>query len=95
MNPEFGTTLVQHLNQSCVFVVLQSNIIKIKFDKAELGLRDVPLPRGGYSIYPWVGRYGQVPHTLNLFKTNIADFPTLFKTEFQTCGYKLADFLVV
>ena len=47
MNPEFGTTLVQHLNQSCVFVVLQSNIIKIKFDKAELGLRDVPLPRGG------------------------------------------------
>ena len=23
------------------------------------------------------------PHTLTLFKTNIADFPTLFKTEFQ------------
>ena len=23
------------------------------------------------------------PHTLTLFKTNIADFPTLFKTEFR------------
>ena len=38
---------------------------------------------GGYSIYPWVGRYGAPPHTLTLFKTNIADFPTLFKTEFR------------
>ena len=38
---------------------------------------------GGYSIYPWVGRCGAAPHTLTLFKTNIADFPTLFKTEFQ------------
>ena len=36
---------------------------------------------GGYSIYPWVGRCGAAPHTLTLFKTNIADFPTLFKTE--------------
>ena len=43
-----------------------------------------PPPRvgGGYSIYPWVGRCGAAPHTLTLFKTNIADFPTLFKTEF-------------
>ena len=24
-----------------------------------------------------------VPHTLTLFKTNIADFPTLLKTEFR------------
>ena len=38
---------------------------------------------GGYSIYPWVGRCGAAPHTLTLFKTNIADFPTLFKTEFR------------
>ena len=38
---------------------------------------------GGYSIYPWVGRCGTAPHTLTLFKTNIADFPTLFKTEFR------------
>ena len=39
-------------------------------------------PGGGeYSIYPWVGRCGAAPHTLTLFKTNIADFPTLFKTE--------------
>ena len=38
---------------------------------------------GGYSIYPWVGRCGAALHTLTLFKTNIADFPTLFKTEFR------------
>ena len=38
---------------------------------------------GGYSIYPWVGRCSQAPHTLTLFKTNITDFPTLFKTELR------------
>ena len=38
---------------------------------------------GGYSIYPWVGRCGAAPHTLTLFQTNIADFPTLLKTEFR------------
>ena len=38
---------------------------------------------GGYSIYPWVGGCGSAPHTLTLFKTKIADFPTLFKTEFR------------
>ena len=38
---------------------------------------------GGYSIYPWVGRCGAAPHTLTLSKTNITDFPTLFKTEFR------------
>ena len=37
----------------------------------------------GYSIYPLVGRYTPSPHTLTLFKTNITDFPTLFKTELQ------------
>ena len=41
------------------------------------------MPGGGYSIYPLVGRCGRAPHTLTLFKTNIADFPTLFKTEFR------------
>ena len=43
------------------------------------------MPGGGgkYSIYPWMGRCGAAPHTLALFKTNIADFPTHFKTEFQ------------
>ena len=35
-------------------------------------------PPGGYSIYPWVGRWGAASHTLTLFKTNIADFPTRF-----------------
>ena len=40
-------------------------------------------PGEGYSIYPWVGRCGSAPHTLTLFKTKIADFPTLFKTEFR------------
>ena len=34
-------------------------------------------------MYPWLGRCGTAPHTLTLFKTNIADFPTLFKTEFR------------
>ena len=29
---------------------------------------------GGYSIDPFVGRCGAAPHTLTLFKTNIADF---------------------
>ena len=38
---------------------------------------------GGYSIYPWVGRCSPAPYTLTLFKTKIADFPTLFKTEFR------------
>ena len=37
-------------------------------------------PPGGYSIYPSVGRCGPALHALTLFKTNIADFPTLFKT---------------
>ena len=63
---------------------------------------------GGYSIYSRVGRCGPALHTLTLFKTNIADFPTLFKTEIQflipclrhltrikSCGYKLCGFLVV
>ena len=31
----------------------------------------------------WVGRCGATPHTLTLFKTKIADFLTLFKTEFR------------
>lgn len=34
-------------------------------------------------IHSWVGRCGPAPHTLTVFKTNIADFPTLFKTEFR------------
>ena len=42
-----------------------------------------PRGGGGDSIYPWVGRCGPAPHTLTLFKTNIADFPTLFKTELR------------
>ena len=40
-------------------------------------------PGREYSIYPWMGRCGAAPHTLTLFKTNIADFPTLLKTEFR------------
>ena len=46
---------------------------------------DAYTPGGGgeYSIYPCVGRCGAAPHTLTLFKTNIADFPTLCKTEFR------------
>ena len=40
-------------------------------------------PGGRYSIYPRAGRCGPAPHTLTLFKTNITDFPTLFKTELR------------
>ena len=36
---------------------------------------------GGYSVNPWVGRCGPAPHVL--FKTNSADFPSLFETEFR------------
>ena len=38
---------------------------------------------GGVLDISWVGRCGPAPHTLTLFKTKIADFPTLFKTEFR------------
>ena len=38
---------------------------------------------GEYSVNPWVGRCDPAPHTLVLFKTNSADFPTLFETEFR------------
>ena len=38
---------------------------------------------GGYSIYPRVGRCDPARHTLTLFKTNIAGFPALFKTELR------------
>ena len=34
-------------------------------------------------MYPWMGRCGPAPHTLTLFKTNITDFPTMFKTELR------------
>ena len=34
-NPEFGTTLARHLNQSRVSAVLQSNLIAVKFRTAE------------------------------------------------------------
>ena len=48
-----------------------------------LHLMPTPPGGGGYSIYPCVGRCCAAPHTLTLFKTNIADFPTQFKTEFR------------
>ena len=41
------------------------------------------IPGGGNSVYSLVGRCGLAPDTLTLFKTKIAAFPTLFKTEFQ------------
>ena len=51
----------------------------------------VPGEGGGeYSMYPWVGRCGPAPHTLTLFKTKIADFPTLFKT-FNPKPYPVPD----
>ena len=59
-------------------------LTELKF-RIFLAIQEVKRPGrgGGYTIYPWVGRCGAAPHTLTLFKTNIADFPTLFKTEFR------------
>ena len=45
----------------------------------------------GDSIYPWVGRCGAAPYTLTLFKTNIADFPTLFKGRFTRYDFVACD----
>ena len=39
-------------------------------------------PGGTRYILGWGGA-AQAPHILTLFKTKIADFPTLFKTEFR------------
>ena len=39
----------------------------------------------GYLIYPCVGRNSPTPHTLTLFKTNITDFPNLFKDSAYYC----------
>ena len=47
---------------------------------------EAPVPGGGgggYSMYSWLGRCDAAPQTLTLFKTNIADIPTHFKTEFR------------
>ena len=38
---------------------------------------------GGYLTESRVGRCGPAAQTLTLFKTQISDFPTLFKTECQ------------
>ena len=58
-------------------------LTELKF-RISLAIQEVKRPGGGgYTIYPWVGRCGAAPHTLTLFKTNIADFPTLLKTEFR------------
>ena len=57
-------------------------LTELKF-RISLAIQEVKRPGGGFTIYPWVGRCGAAPHTLTLFKTNIADFPTLFKTEFR------------
>ena len=39
--------------------------------------------RGGTRYIPGWGGAARPLHTLTLLKTNIADFPTLFKTEFR------------
>ena len=52
---------------------------------------------GGYSTYLWVERCRAAPHTLTLFKINIADFPTLFKTELRfliSCLRHLSQILI-
>ena len=46
------------------------------FTGTELVFLLTTTPPGGYSINAWVGRCGPAPHTLTLFKTKIADFPS-------------------
>ena len=59
---------------------LQAQIDSLKKKIRELEVCFSPPPGGGgYSIYPWMGRCGAAPHTLTLFKTNIADFPTCLR----------------
>ena len=48
-------------------IIVSEEVLELSFFKAR---------GGGYSINPWGGRSGAAPHTLTLFKTNIADFPT-------------------
>ena len=55
----------------------------VEIKESDVNFSDSPGGGGGYSIYPRVGRCGPANHTLTLFKTNIADFPVLFKTELR------------
>ena len=64
-----GVTLLFRLEYKTSVVCHNVNTQKVKISG-----RDRP---------HWVGRCGAAPHTLTLFKTNVADFPTLFKTEFR------------
>ena len=48
--------------------------------------------RGRYSTDVWVGRCGWGAQTLTLFKTEISDFPTLFKTSFRVLRPRLNTF---
>ena len=62
--------------------VNSSSHLLTKYTKVQRSILTGLKGRGGeYSIYPWVGRCSAAPHTLTLFKTNIADFPTLIKTK--------------
>ena len=90
-NPYRVELLFTHMNGDfgAISVTERSSAMPISKWKGtyEISVHTIPellfVKGGGYSIYPWVGRCGAVPHTLTLFKTNIADFPTLFKTEFR------------
>ena len=49
----------------------------------DLTLADFVCILYGWLALAFLGRCGPSPHTLTLLKTKIADFPTLFKTEFR------------
>ena len=68
--------------------LVTQNVLKISRFQCLTIILKAKAPRlppggGGYSIYPWVGRCGPAPHTLDLFKTKIAHFLSMFKTEFR------------
>ena len=82
IRPEFFYP--QHL-VNCGDQILRGTSLEREIDRhsEDFCHRELLKKPGGYSIYPWVGRCRAAPHTLTLFKTNFADFPTLFKTEFR------------
>ena len=81
-NLNYHTSIKENQAILKCFIDLKFSVWFTLYSENETMFRDTYPRGGGYSINPWVGRCGAAPHTLTPFKTNIADFPTLFKTEF-------------
>ena len=64
---------MSELINDCVLCLDNGSLIECCFT--------APPGGGGDSIYPWVGKWGLAPHTLTLFKTKIADFPSCLRKD--------------